>query len=250
MGEVVFNLKDRGLGLDRNKKFVVPDEVLFVSATVAATGADLAGAAALTAQVNAVTGADGAKGVRLPVAEANSLVIVINTDASNDLLIYPRSGAQINALGASNAFTLIAGNTAIFAGRSATLWYVGAATDTVSGLTASAAELNNAADVSARVQALTVSGAVAAGKQSVELNHATVIIAATIANAANHQGLFIVKDTSASGTAAHTLTLTAGTFDGTNNVATLNAPKEALLVYFDSAGNGSIVENIGGVALS
>lgn len=121
---------------------------------------------------------------------------------------------------------------------------------TLNGLTATAAEINNAADVSARVQELTATGAVTAGVQSVELNHATVVAAATIADAANHQGLFIVKNTSASGTAAHTLTLTAGTFNGTNNVATLNAPNEALVVYFDSAGNGTIVENIGSVALS
>jgi len=118
------------------------------------------------------------------------------------------------------------------------------------GLTATTAEINNAADVSARVQTLTATGAVTAGIQCVQLNHATVVAAATIANAVNHQGLFVVKNTSASGTAAHTLTLTAGTFNGTNNVATLNAPNEALIVYFDSAGNGTIVENVGSVALS
>ena len=97
---------------------------------------------------------------------------------------------------------------------------------------------------------LLATGAVPAGAKSVELNHATVVIAATIADSADHAGLFVVKDTSASGTAAHTLTLTAGTFDGTNNVATLNAPNEALVVWFDSAGDGTIVENVGSVALS
>ena len=117
-------------------------------------------------------------------------------------------------------------------------------------VTASASELNKAADVSARVQELTATGAVTAGVQSVELNHATVAVAATIADAANHQGLFVVKDTSATGNAAHTLTLTAGTFNGTNHVATLNAKNECLVVYFDSAGNGTIVENVGTVALS
>jgi hypothetical protein len=117
-------------------------------------------------------------------------------------------------------------------------------------ISATAAELNGAASVSGRVQELTVSGAVTAGIQSVELNHATVAVVTTIADASNHQGLFIVKDTSASGTAAHTLTLTAGTFNGTNNVATLNAPNEALAVYFDSAGDGTILENVGSVALS
>lgn len=104
------------------------------------------------------------------------------------------------------------------------------------------------ARVTAGIQELTASGAVTAGIQSLELNHATVVIAATVA--APTPGLFVVKDTSASGTAAHTVTLTTGTWDGTNDVATLNAPGEALVVYFDSAGNGVIVENIGAVVLS
>jgi hypothetical protein len=119
-------------------------------------------------------------------------------------------------------------------------------------LTATGAEVNNAADVSARTIEVTATagGTIAAGIQSVELNHTGTIAAATIADAANHQGIFIVKDTSATGTAAHTLTLTAGTFNGTNNVATLNALNEALVVYFDSAGNGTVIENVGTVALS
>lgn len=99
------------------------------------------------------------------------------------------------------------------------------------------------------VQALTASGAVLADAQIVELNHATVVVAATM-DALEHAGLFIVRDTSASGTAAHTLTLTNGTFDGTNNTATLNAPGEALVVFFDPFGRGQIVENTGAVALS
>jgi len=117
------------------------------------------------------------------------------------------------------------------------------------GCTCTYAELNNAADVSARVEEVTASGAVTAGVQSVELNTAAGAIAATIADASTHQGLFIVKQTDA-GTDGHTLTLTAGTWDGTNNVATLDAQNEALIVYFDSAGNGTIVENVGSVALS
>jgi len=118
------------------------------------------------------------------------------------------------------------------------------------GVLATADEINNVADVSGRVQELTASGAVTAGKQSIELNHATVVIAATIADLADHQGFLMVKDTSASGTAAHTVTASAGTWDGTNTVLTLNAPNEAILVYIDSAGNGTIIENVGAVALS
>lgn len=118
------------------------------------------------------------------------------------------------------------------------------------GTTATTSELNNAADVSARVQELTATGDVTAGVQSLELNHDSSAIAATIADAGNHQGLFVVKDTSASGTESHTLTLTSGTFNGSNDVATLNAPNECLVVYFDSAGNGTIVENVDSVSLS
>ena len=117
-------------------------------------------------------------------------------------------------------------------------------------ITATPAEINNAADVSGRVQELTVSGAVTAGVQSVELNHASVAVAATIADATSHPGLLVIKDTSASGTAAHTLTLTSGTLNGTNNRATLNAPNECLIVYIDSAGDGTVVENVGSVSLS
>lgn len=117
-------------------------------------------------------------------------------------------------------------------------------------LTATAEEINQVADRSARVQSLTASAAVTAGVQAVELSHATVVIAATIADLSAHQGFLFVKNTSASGTAAHTVTAAAGTWDGTNDVITLNAPNEAILVWIDSAGNGTIIENIGAVAIS
>lgn len=96
----------------------------------------------------------------------------------------------------------------------------------------------------------TATGAVTAGVSCVTLNHATVAAECTIADAANHPGFFAVVNTSASGTAAHKLTLTAGTFDGTNNEATLNAPAESLLVFFDGSGNGTIVINTGSVGLA
>lgn len=99
-------------------------------------------------------------------------------------------------------------------------------------------------------QELLASGAVTPGVSSIELNHASTIIAATIADSLDHQGLLVIKDTSASGTAAHTVTLAIGTLDGTNDVVTLNAPNEALIVWIDSAGNGTIIANVGTVVLS
>lgn len=118
-------------------------------------------------------------------------------------------------------------------------------------VTATGQELINAADVSARTQELVASGAITAGVQNVELNHASTPVVTTVATAVNMQGIVQFKDTSASGTAAHTVTLTTGTFNAAgNNVATFNAPDETLVVYFDSAGDGVILINIGSVALS
>ena len=97
---------------------------------------------------------------------------------------------------------------------------------------------------------MTVSGNVAAGVPAIELNHATVVVAVVIPDLADHAGLLIIKNTSASGTAAHTVTATAGTFDGTNNVVTLNALNECIAIWVDSAGNGTILENVGTVAIS
>lgn len=114
--------------------------------------------------------------------------------------------------------------------------------------TATAAEINLAADVSSYTLELTASGAVPATVRVLELNHASVVIAATYTVVPNT--IFIVKDTSATGTAAHTLTLTGGTFNGTNTVATLNARDEFLIVHFDSAGRGQVIANVGAVALS
>ena len=102
----------------------------------------------------------------------------------------------------------------------------------------------------AREYELTVSGAIPPGAGAVALNHDTTAIAATIANTVDHQGFVIFKNTSASGTAAHTVTLTSGTFDGTTTVATLDAPNEALVVWFDASGNGTVIANVGAVGLA
>lgn len=100
-------------------------------------------------------------------------------------------------------------------------------------------------------QILTATGAITVGRHGiVQLNHASVIIAATLAAPTAGDDLWIV-DNSASGTAAHTVTLPSGvTFDGTNNTATLNAPGEALHLVALSATRWFIAENIGSVALS
>jgi len=223
--------------------------VVMTREAIAATGTDATNAAVLTKQCNAITASDGTKGVSLPAAATTTgPIFVVNTVTTATLKVYPVNGGNdnINGLAEDAAFTMGPGKSAWFTPVSATQWWC----DDFAACTTTTGEINNAADVSARVQTLTSSGAITAGVQCVQLNHASTPVVTTIANAANHQGLFVVKDISATGTAAHTLTLTAGTFNGINNVATLNALNECLVVYFDSAGNGTIIENVGSVALS
>ncbi len=89
-------------------------------ANVAAAGANLAAATVLTKEVNTVNSGTG--GVRLPVAVAYRPIKVINTTGS-PVNVYPVSGSQINALGASTAYALSAGSYVEFIATSVTQWY-------------------------------------------------------------------------------------------------------------------------------
>jgi hypothetical protein len=101
-----------------------------------------------------------------------------------------------------------------------------------------------------QVQALVATGAITIKSGLVTLSHTGTVIAATLAAPTAGDELFIIN-TSASGTAAHTVTLPAGvTWDGTNDVATLDAPGEALHVIAVSATRWFVLENIGTVAFS
>lgn len=94
---------------------------------------------------------------------------------------------------------------------------------------------------------LTKSGRVGKRASAVVLNNSSAVVAATM-NPLNHPGMFYL--TSKVGTQSHTLTLTTGTFDGTNNEATIDAATEGLLVHFDADGNGTLILNVGTVALA
>lgn len=95
---------------------------------------------------------------------------------------------------------------------------------------------------------LTATASIPSSAKNIRLNHATVVIAATFTP---EPGLVCITDVSASGTAAHTLTLGGGaTFNGTNTIATLNAPAESLIIFFDANLAGTVVVNTGSVALS
>ena len=148
------------------------------------------------------------------------------------------------------ARTVVGGSLDVATGGEIDIESGGALKIAGTAIAATAAEINNVADVRARVQTLTASGAVTPGVQLLLLNHATEIVAATIATTIAHPGFFVVKNISATGTAAHTVTITTGTWNGTNKVIALNLLNEAIIIYFDAAGNGTIVENVGAVALS
>ena len=99
-------------------------------------------------------------------------------------------------------------------------------------------------------QELTESGAITITNGVVFLNHATVVIEATLAAPVAGADLWII-DSSASGTAAHTVTLPGSvTFDGSHQIATLNAPDEALHIIATSATRWRVVTNNGTVGLS
>jgi hypothetical protein len=134
------------------------DTLLFDIAAPAAAGANQGNATAMTADTNAVTGADGTVGVKLPVAVAGRRILVKNVVANQILKVYPNTDAAIDALGANNAISLPAGCLALFIATSATQWY---ALSVPYGITATAAEINTLAGVTAG--AVTASKAMVAG---------------------------------------------------------------------------------------
>jgi predicted RecA/RadA family phage recombinase len=92
-------------------------------AAVTAAGSAIGDAAALSQGLNVVTGADGTKGVQLPVAVPGMQVIVKGATAAV-LKVYPQSGAVINGLSASAAMSLASGLIpAIFVASAAGQWY-------------------------------------------------------------------------------------------------------------------------------
>lgn len=119
---------------------------------------------------------------------------------------------------------------------------------TVSGILDFAGAL--AGIIQLETQELTASGAINPNVSLVALNHASTVIAATRVAPKTGYAMIIIN-TSASGTAAHTVTLPDGvTWDGTNRVATLNAPDEALICIASSPTRYQVLVNAGGVTFS
>lgn len=94
------------------------------SAVVAALGTVQGDAAALSKNLNLVTGADATKGVKLPVGAAGDEIVVVNTDATSVLKVYPETGGNINAVGANTSVSVGPSKISHFICTAALTWYV------------------------------------------------------------------------------------------------------------------------------
>lgn len=93
-----------------------------INAAVAATGTVQGDAAQVKEGFTVVTGADAAKGVILPTAEAGMRVRLKNSAAAV-LKVYPKTGGGVNALAANAAFSVPASTPVEFVAIDATTWY-------------------------------------------------------------------------------------------------------------------------------
>lgn len=110
--------------------------------------------------------------------------------------------------------------------------------------------LENLFDVKLKTTEITASAAIPATATFVQINSATPSTAIALTVAAPAAGRLLVISQIDSGTAGNTVTLTSGTFDGTNNEATFNAKYETLVLLGIDTSRFVIVENIGSVALA
>lgn len=91
-------------------------------ATVAALGTIQGDAAPIAVGFTLVSGADAAKGVKLPDVAAGQACEVKN-NAASALKVWPFLGDAINAGGANNAYTMAANTSAIFRKFDGVTWY-------------------------------------------------------------------------------------------------------------------------------
>lgn len=109
----------------------------FAAAVVAAIGANASNGAALTKDVNLVTGADNTTCVVLPVGVAGEVIRIVNTVANKVLPVFPNGTEDINGGGAGVVFTMGPARAATFICTAAGVWYV----DKLAAATPNATEL-------------------------------------------------------------------------------------------------------------
>ena len=109
-------------GVTGNVTGTVTGNQVIPTATVAATGSVQADAAAIAVGFTLVSGADGTKGVLLPVAAAGKVCMIKNNTAAV-LKVWPAGSNAINAIAASSAISMASLTSADFTAYDATTWY-------------------------------------------------------------------------------------------------------------------------------
>jgi hypothetical protein len=93
-----------------------------VGTGISAAGTVQGNATAITKQINIVSTVSSGTGVVLPTAVAGMTIYITNTTA-NSLLVYPASGAAINALSTNIGLTQAANSTIHYIAPTSTQWY-------------------------------------------------------------------------------------------------------------------------------
>jgi hypothetical protein len=125
--------------------------------TISAAGTNQGTGTVLTTDYNVVTTTASGTGVVLPAGLAGRTVKVVNRGA-NALLVYPASGAQIDALGANVAISVIVNGTLEVSAISATQWYVVTNSGAAGGVTTFSAGTTGLTPNSATAGAVTLAG--------------------------------------------------------------------------------------------
>ena len=93
-----------------------------VATSISAAGSTQGTATAITKEIDVVSTVASGAGVILPTAVAGMAITITNTSA-NSLLVYPATGAQINALGTNVGYAQASGSTLQFVAPTTTQWY-------------------------------------------------------------------------------------------------------------------------------
>lgn len=110
-------------GDDFGKTHLNKQTNLLAVSSITAAGSLISDATQLTSGLNLVSGADGTKGVILPVAVPGAVVIIKGLTAGV-LKVYPKASSTINGLAASGALSLTSGLMPItLVASSTTQWY-------------------------------------------------------------------------------------------------------------------------------
>lgn len=225
----------------------IEDKLSLEVVSVAATGSDQAGAAALTgAPAFNVTAGNGTKGVVLPAAVANGPIIRVYNNSGSNLKVYPASGDDINDGTADAAVTVAANTFAVFESLDTSTWAANYSGGTNSTLTGTEELTNKTITAQVVKTGLTASGSASNDFSASTGTFKTSSGANTISGDAT---LAAGKDLScAAGDTAVDLSLGTGIFKSTTGLNTLSGYAALKTNATPVAAAGTDVSNAGSLA--